>query len=128
MTARLWSPPACIGVSDAFDTADSDVQIACFHHMAPDTAMKREWESAEIVRSDIEATLTKDVRLVADERQVRRYLDPPLDTPFPLEYAYALLGDVRGRTVLDFGCGSGQNSLLLARRGARVVGVVSRRR
>jgi ubiquinone/menaquinone biosynthesis C-methylase UbiE len=25
--------------------------------------------------------------------------------------------------VLDFGCGSGQNSLLLARRGARVVGV-----
>ena len=90
--------------------------------------MKREWESAEIVRSDIEANLTKDVRLVADERQVRRYLDPPLDTPFPLEYAYALLGDVRGRTVLDFGCGSGQNSLLLARRGARVVGVVSRRR
>ena len=85
--------------------------------------MKREWESAEIVRSDIEANLTKDVRLVADERQVRRYLDPPLDTPFPLEYAYALLGDVRGRTVLDFGCGSGQNSLLLARRGARVVGV-----
>jgi ubiquinone/menaquinone biosynthesis C-methylase UbiE len=91
--------------------------------MAPDIAMKHEWESAEIVRSDIEANLTKDVRLVADERQVRRYLDPPLDTPFPLEYAYALLGDVRGRTVLDFGCGSGQNSLLLARRGARVVGV-----
>src|SRR6185295_8169989 len=91
--------------------------------MAPDIAMKQEWESAEILRSDIEANLTRDSRLVADEANLRRYLDPPLDTAFPLEYAYALLGDVRGRTVLDFGCGSGQNSLLLARRGARVVGV-----
>jgi len=91
--------------------------------MSPDDASKQVWESAEIERSGIEASLTKDVGLVADERNVRRYLNPPKDTAFPLEYSYALLGDVRGRTVLDFGCGSGQNSLLLARRGARVVGV-----
>jgi len=50
-------------------------------------------------------------------------LSPPRDTAFPLEYAYGLLGDVRGKLVLDFGCGSGENSLLLARRGARVLGV-----
>src|SRR6266850_789952 len=91
--------------------------------MAPDIAMKHAWDSAEIVRSDIEANRTKDSRLLETDRNVRRYLNPPLDTPFPLEYAYALLGDVRGRTVLDFGCGSGQNSLLLARRGAEVIGV-----
>src|SRR5207245_515478 len=42
---------------------------------------------------------------------------------YPLEYAYALLGDVSGKRVLDFGCGSGENALLLARRGARVAGI-----
>ena len=61
--------------------------------------------------------------LQANERQVARYLSPPLDSAYPLEYAFALLGDIRGMRVLDFGCGTGSNSLLLARRGARVVGV-----
>src|SRR5204862_7474750 len=49
--------------------------------------------------------------------------NPPMHTVYPLEYAYALLGDVQGRTVLDFGCGSGSNTLLLTRRGAHVIGV-----
>jgi ubiquinone/menaquinone biosynthesis C-methylase UbiE len=91
--------------------------------MSSDVALQQEWESAEIHRSSIEAGLTDDASLAADESNIRRYMNPPLDTPFPLEFAYALLGDVRGRTVLDFGCGSGENSLLLARRGARVIGV-----
>ncbi len=80
-------------------------------------------EHVEIERSSIEASLTGDERLRGDEANLRRYLDPPADTAFPLEYAFHLLGDVRGRTVLDFGCGSGENTLLLARRGARVVSV-----
>jgi SAM-dependent methyltransferase len=52
-----------------------------------------------------------------------QYLDPPPDTPFPLRYAFYLLGDVRGRTVLDFGCGSGENVAPLLARGARVIGL-----
>jgi ubiquinone/menaquinone biosynthesis C-methylase UbiE len=91
--------------------------------IAMNRALKQNWEAAEIHRSGIEARLTPDSRLVADETNVARYMDPGLDTAFPLEYAYALLGDVRGRVVVDFGCGSGENSLLLARRGARIVGV-----
>jgi SAM-dependent methyltransferase len=87
------------------------------------TADKRTWENAEIARSDFEALHTPDARLRREGYHVDRYLNPPLDTVFPLEFAYAMLGDVRGRTVLDFGCGSGENALLLARRGARVVGV-----
>lgn len=80
-------------------------------------------ERAEISRSDVEAELIAEARLLADEANVSRYLDPPEDTPFPLEYAFHLLGDVRGGTVIDFGCGSGVNTLLVARRGARVIGV-----
>lgn len=81
------------------------------------------WERAEIARSDQEALHTPSRRLAADETQVARYMAPPLDSVFPLEYAYALLGDVAGQSVLDLGCGSGENSLLLARRGAKVIGV-----
>jgi len=84
---------------------------------------KVEWERAEIARSSVEARHTPEERLVASEREVVRYLAPSARTVYPLEYAYALLGDARGRIVLDFGCGSGENSLLLARRGARVIGV-----
>jgi SAM-dependent methyltransferase len=84
---------------------------------------KREWERAEVQRSHEEAMSTSTSRLRVAERVVARYLSPPLDSAFPLEYAYALLGDIRGLTVLDFGCGSGENSLLLARRGGHVVGV-----
>jgi SAM-dependent methyltransferase len=82
----------------------------------------REWEYAEVERSRQEALRRSSV-VVTDERQMARYLDPPLDSVFPLEHAFALLGNVRGLTVLDFGCGTGENSLLLARRGARVIGV-----
>jgi len=34
-----------------------------------------------------------------------------------------VLGDVRGRRVVDFGCGSGANTVLLANRGAHVWGI-----
>ncbi len=36
-----------------------------------------------------------------------------------------LLGDVRGKWVLDAGCGGGQNSIALARMGAHVMGIDS---
>ena len=82
-----------------------------------------EWEHAEINRSQFEAAHTPAERLIASERNVARYMNPPLDTAYPLEFAFAVLGDVSGKTILDFGCGSGENSLLLARRGAHVIGV-----
>lgn len=86
-------------------------------------AEKQVWEHAEIERSAYEAQHTPDSRLAADEENVGRYLNPPRHTVYPLEYSYALLGDIRGKVVLDFGCGSGENALLLTRRAARVVAV-----
>ena len=83
------------------------------------TPMRR-WESAEIERSSVEARLTADAALRVGARTLGRYARPPADTAYPLEYAYHLLGDVTGLHILDFGCGSGANSVQLANRGAHV--------
>ena len=76
----------------------------------------------EVERSRREAA-SHASSLRVSESQLVRYIAPPIDSPYPLEHAYALLGDIRGASVLDFGCGNGENTLLLARRGARVVGL-----
>ena len=83
----------------------------------------RAWEEAEIERSSVEARQTPVERLRMSDWNLSRYLDPPATTPYPLEYAFHLIGDVRGKTVLDYGCGNGESSLPLVKRGARVVGL-----
>ncbi len=80
-----------------------------------------ERNQAEIERSASEAA--KVVLKPLERAQVDRYLDPPADTPYALEYAFHLLGDVRGKTVLDLGCGTGENVVPLIERGARVIGI-----
>lgn len=81
----------------------------------------RKWERVEIERSEAEARHQDLSNLKADAAQIARYKNPPADTLYPLEYAYHLLGDVSGKTVFDFGCGNGENTILLAGRGARVL-------
>jgi len=76
-----------------------------------------------VERSSVEAKLTSEDSLRVSARTFARYERPPSDTPYPLEYSYSLLGDVRGLHVVDYGCGSGANSALLANRGAHVWGV-----
>lgn len=87
---------------------------------------REEWEKAEVVRSGIEASLAgprDDAQFLANHNNCGRYLSPPADTSYFLEYAYHLLGDVAGKTVVDYGCGDGENCLVLATRGARVKAV-----
>jgi SAM-dependent methyltransferase len=81
----------------------------------------QEWEKAERERSALEATQTIADDSLASPKNVKRYLNPPSDTVHPLEYACYLLGDVRGKTILEYGCGDGVNTVLLANRGARVI-------
>lgn len=78
-----------------------------------------DWERAEIARSRVQATLSAGVKRTSP-KILERYANPPADTLFPLEYAYHLVGDIRGQTVLDYGCGDGSDTSLLASRGARV--------
>ncbi len=61
--------------------------------------------------------------LVMPQMNVDRYDRPPAHTPFPLEYAFHLLGNLSGRTVVDIGCGEGLNTVILASLGARVLAV-----
>jgi ubiquinone/menaquinone biosynthesis C-methylase UbiE len=88
--------------------------------MSVRTESMHQWERAEIARSSVEATLTPDESLRVTEATMERYARPPAATAYPLEYAYHQLGDVTGKRVLDFGCGSGANTALLAGRGAHV--------
>jgi SAM-dependent methyltransferase len=76
---------------------------------------------AEVERSASEAS--KIVLEPLQRSEIDRYIAPPADTPFPLEYAFYLLGDVQGKTVVDLGCGTGENVAILAERGAEVVGM-----
>jgi 2-polyprenyl-3-methyl-5-hydroxy-6-metoxy-1,4-benzoquinol methylase len=76
-------------------------------------------DQAEIERSASEAS--KVVLKLVSRGDIERYLNPPADTPYGLEYAFHLLGDVRGKTVVDLGCGKGESILPLLELGARVI-------
>lgn len=43
----------------------------------------------------------------------------------PTEAELRLLGDVRGRRIIDLGCGTGRNAIVLARAGAKVIAIDS---
>ena len=93
-------------------------------NMAANVEEIRKWESVEVERSASEAQKRETENLLIDERTIERYLNPPADTPYQLEFAYHLLGDAAGKTVLDYGCGAGENSVLIASHGARrVIGI-----
>lgn len=83
----------------------------------------KKWENVEVERSASEAKRKESDDLRIAERIIERYRNPSAETFYPLEYAYHLLGDVENKTVLDYGCGLGDNTVLLASRGANVVGV-----
>ena len=72
-------------------------------------------------RAEVERSATEAGRVALAPVEVVRYLDPSADTPYGLEYAFYLLGDIRGQRVLDLGCGTGENLISLVKRGARVV-------
>jgi SAM-dependent methyltransferase len=75
-------------------------------------------DAEEVVRSREEAQET-----VLSPCEVERYLAPPADSAFPLEYTFHLVGDVADKTVLDLGCGTGESTVVLVHKRARVIGI-----
>lgn len=57
-----------------------------------------------------------------DPRTIERYQDCRKPW-FPNEYLFRVIGDLKGKRVLEVGCGGGGNSVLLAKKGATVVAV-----
>lgn len=57
-----------------------------------------------------------------DALALQRY-GGPLRRRFSMEYRFRLSGGLRGKNVLDVGCGDGANAVLLARLGANVTGI-----
>src|SRR5262245_32502708 len=77
----------------------------------------------------IEAVLLKEevrnypTEWIMPRQSIQRYEQPAADTPFPLEYAFHLLGDLAGKTIVDLECTEGVNTLILASLGAQVISV-----
>jgi SAM-dependent methyltransferase len=67
---------------------------------------------AERDRNEIERSALEAAKTNLTPVEIERYLTPPPDTPYELEYAYCLLGD-----------GSGENLIPLLKRGANVIGL-----
>jgi 2-polyprenyl-3-methyl-5-hydroxy-6-metoxy-1,4-benzoquinol methylase len=57
-----------------------------------------------------------------DPLALKRY-SPPLRRKFHQEYCFLVMGSLKGKTVLDVGCGDGANAVLLAQLGATVTGI-----
>src|SRR5687767_12436808 len=79
-----------------------------------------EWERAEIARSGLQAQLSDNRVTQTAPEVLARYANPPADAHYAWEYAFHLLGNTQGQRVLDFGCGDGQCTSLLASHGGRI--------
>lgn len=79
-----------------------------------------ERERTEIFRSACDAAQST-TPLLEPVETIARYRTPSETTVFPVEYAFHLLGDVSGKTVLEYGCGGGVYTVALADRAARVI-------
>lgn len=71
--------------------------------------------------SDVERSRSEATHTELAPTYLAPYLAPSPDTPNALQYAFYLLGDMRGKAVLELGCGSGENTAALVARGAHVI-------
>jgi 2-polyprenyl-3-methyl-5-hydroxy-6-metoxy-1,4-benzoquinol methylase len=61
--------------------------------------------------------------LLIDPQAFQRYTSPLLRKRFEKEFRFRTLGDLKGKTILDVGCGDGVNAVMFAKMGANVTGI-----
>ena len=72
---------------------------------------------------DERADRIDDQSLYIDPLAWRRYTRPRLRRRFSPEFRLRVLGDLRGKKLLDIGCGDGLNGVMFAKMGADVTGL-----
>ena len=88
---------------------------------APVSRTSARWNSEARFFDRVAEKLARDLR-PTDPLTVARYAQPRRPW-YNKELRFQLLGDLRGRRVLDVGCGEGSNAVLMARFGAEVLGI-----
>lgn len=76
-------------------------------------------EAAQFLDGFREADLRRDV----EDFEIEAGADASLIHVLKIRYAFERLGELRGRRVLELGCGMGVVSVVLGRRGAAVLGI-----
>jgi 2-polyprenyl-3-methyl-5-hydroxy-6-metoxy-1,4-benzoquinol methylase len=61
--------------------------------------------------------------LPIDPLTFQRYTRPVLRKHFNKEFRFRILGEVKGRRILDLGCGDGSNAVIFAKMGGVVTGI-----
>ena len=87
-----------------------------------DLNREKRWKS-EREFFDSNATETGRKLRPIDPLALARYGAPFPRKRFNKEFRFRVLEDLRGKKILDLGCGEGTNSILLAKLGAQVVGI-----
>jgi len=64
-----------------------------------------------------------DDALPIDPLALERYTRTVLRRRFNKEFRFRVMGDLKGKTLLDVGCGDGLNAVMLAKMGANVTGI-----
>lgn len=89
---------------------------------SPRKPREERWQK-EAAFFDQRAQEMGDEALPIDPLALRRYSRPALRRRFNKEFRFKLMGDLKGKSILDVGCGDGLNAVMFAKLGAKVVGI-----
>ena len=77
----------------------------------------------DIERAIFDRVASRTIITPMNKATFDRYASPRWPHLFPKETMFALAGDVRGKTILEVGCGEGREAVQLAYCGANVTGI-----
>lgn len=86
-----------------------------------ENSRQERWKSEAKFFDEWAAKAEQDIT-PTDPLALRRY-SPPLRRKFHQEFCFLVMGSLRGKSVLDVGCGDGSNAVMLAQLGASVTGI-----